>query len=113
MMIHYEKTKPSRAHFRQGDVLLISVDEMPSNMVPVEPDGDRVVLAYGEVTGHAHALSTAGAALYENPEGRFLRLVQPSALVHEEHSTINLAPGVYRVVRQREYTPREVRFVTD
>jgi len=100
-------------HFRQGDVLLIQIDDMPPDTVPVEPDGDRVVLAYGEVTGHAHALSTAGAALYENMDGRFLHLVQPSSLVHEEHSTIDLAPGVYRVVRQREYTPREVRFVTD
>lgn len=100
-------------HFRQGDVLLIKVDAMPLDTVLVDPDGDRVVLAYGEVTGHAHALSTVGAALYEHPEGRFLHLVQPSALVHEEHSTIDLAPGVYRVIRQREYTPREVRFVTD
>jgi hypothetical protein len=100
-------------HFRQGDVLLVKVDKMPPDAVPVAPDGDRVVLAYGEVTGHAHALPAVATALYEHAEGRFLKVETPSALVHEEHAPIDLVPGVYRVVRQREYAPREVRFVAD
>ncbi len=100
-------------HYRQGDVLLVKVDKMPPDAVPVEPDGDRVVLAYGEVTGHAHALSAAITTLYEHADGRFLVVEKPSALVHEEHAAIDLAPGVYRVIRQREYAPREVRFVAD
>lgn len=101
-------------HYRQGDVLLLKVDDMPPDVVPVEPDNNRVILAYGEVTGHAHALSTATAMLYEHSSGdRFLQVTQPSALVHEEHSPIDLAPGCYKVIRQREYTPREVRFVSD
>jgi hypothetical protein len=99
--------------YRQGDVLIMKVDSMPPEAVPVEPDGDRVVLAYGEVTGHAHALSVSGASLYEHTEGRFLKVVAPSALVHEEHSPIELDPGIYKVIRQREYAPREVRFVSD
>ena len=29
----------------------------------------------------------------------------PVSLVHEEHATLEVDPGVYRVVRQREYRP--------
>lgn len=102
-------------HYRQGDVLLLKVDDMPPDVVPVEPDNNRVILAYGEVTGHAHALSTATTTLFQqqNTGDRFLQVKAPSALVHEEHNPIDLSPGVYKVIRQREYTPREVRFVSD
>jgi hypothetical protein len=101
-------------HYRQGDVLLVKQDELPEGAVPEDlSEPDRIVLAYGEVTGHAHAVSTAYAAIYRHEQERFL-VAQPGAiLVHEEHSTINLEPGVYHVVRQREYSPREVRFVAD
>lgn len=100
-------------HYRQGDVLIVKVDSMPPDAVPVEPDGNRVVLAYGEVTGHAHALNAVTTKLFEHAEGRFLVVDKPSALTHEEHAPIDLVPGVYRIVRQREYSPREVRFVAD
>jgi hypothetical protein len=33
--------------------------------------------------------------------------VQPVSLKHEEHSTIPLAPGLYRVRRQREWTDEQ------
>jgi hypothetical protein len=101
-------------HYRQGDVLLLKVEELPPEASAEElPEPHRIVLAYGEVTGHAHALSTTHAAIYQHEESRYL-VAQPGAtLVHEEHSSIVLEPGVYRVVRQREYSPREVRLVAD
>jgi hypothetical protein len=34
-------------------------------------------------------------------------------LVHDEHGTIELAPGDYRVTRQREYAPEVNRWVGD
>ena len=47
--------------FRQGDVLVrqISEEEMPKqeDLRKVEKDEGRVILAYGEVTGHAHAFA--------------------------------------------------------
>ena len=42
--------------YRQGDVLVIRVDDVPSSAVSVPRDAGRLVLAYGEVTGHAHAV---------------------------------------------------------
>ena len=34
-------------------------------------------------------------------------------LVHDEHDTLTIAPGAYKVIRQREYHPEEIRNVAD
>jgi hypothetical protein len=101
--------------YRQGDVFIIETSEpLPSDATRVERDHGRIVLAYGEVTGHAHAIADDDAALWEiDLDARFLEIVSEVDLVHEEHSTITLPPGNYRVVQQREYSPEEVRRVAD
>ncbi len=93
---------------RQGDVLVMSA---PKNLKPaekVERDNGRVVLAYGEVTGHAHAILDREAELFTLPDtdDRFLRIMSKSgvSLVHEEHSAIPIPAGDYIVRHQREYT---------
>ena len=91
---------------RQGDVLLISVEAIPDDAVEQPRDqSGRVILAHGEVTGHAHALHEVGVTmlLAANDEV-FLRVLEPSSLVHEEHDHIVIPPGLYRIVRQREWT---------
>jgi hypothetical protein len=98
------------AMYRQGDVLLVSSEHAPTGTaVPVAREGGRLVLARGEATGHAHAIASALAELFEERDGRLVLRVRPGAaevrLVHEEHAAIVLAPGVYEVIRQREYTP--------
>ncbi|MFI6277745.1 hypothetical protein [Streptomyces sp. NPDC050988] len=99
-----------RTHYRQGDVLVVAVDELPLQMLPVPREDGLVVLAHGEVTGHRHAIAEPHAELLAPPgdddETRFLRIVGASArLVHEEHAAIILPGGVYQVIRQREYNP--------
>lgn len=98
--------------YRQGDVLLIQVQRLPDD-VEAEIDPNRLILAYGEATGHAHRISGPGAGLFQGTAGRFLRLTQPADLVHPEHGTILLKPGTYRVVQQKEYTPEAIRPVAD
>lgn len=113
---------------RQGDVLIVRVDGDPATGKPVPRDGGRVVLAYGEATGHAHAILDRGATLHELPEdkgqagndawaraARILRVTGKAGveLRHEEHATVHLPPGNYRVTRQREYSPGELRLVAD
>ena len=72
----------------------------------VERDDGRIVLAYGEATGHAHAIADADAELIELETGeRFLVTARGVSLRHEEHAAVELPPGSYRVVRQREYAP--------
>lgn len=93
---------------RQGDVALIAVDSIPDDAVTIERDRGRVVLAYGEVTGHAHALTEEGITMLKAAnQDVFLRVVEPASLRHEEHSRIDVPPGLYRVVRQREWTDAE------
>jgi hypothetical protein len=104
------KNQPREAQYRQGDVLLIAVDAIPGGAVPVPRDQGEIVLAYGEVTGHRHAITEPRAELLALPdqeiEHRFLRIVGVQApLRHEEHDTITVPPGSYQVIQQREYVP--------
>jgi hypothetical protein len=104
--------------FRQGDVLIVQVDAIPSDAAPCAVDGD-VILAYGEVTGHAHRLAAgsvkpfAKGGVWEPSAERFIQALEGAELLHEEHSTIKLPAGNYRVVQQREYSPEAIRNVAD
>lgn len=112
--------------FRQGDVGLQRVDSIPTGATPAKVDG-RIVLAYGEVTGHAHAIYATDyaarnridkspvrhAKLWDAGAERFLQVIETTALHHEEHAKIVLEPGIYRVIQQREYSPEAIRNVAD
>ena len=93
-----------RAIYRQGDVLIQKIDALPVEAREVEWE-DRVILAYGEVTGHAHAISTDYAKMYSWQGDRLLEIKAGAKLVHEEHATIALPEGFYKVIQQREYVP--------
>ncbi len=102
--------------YRQGDVLIIRVKTIPNGVLPVARDNGRVILAYGEVTGHAHAIKDRRATLFSDPKlaAIFMHVSDaPVALEHNEHDTIVLPPGNYQIVRQREYSPEAIRNVTD
>jgi hypothetical protein len=103
--------------FRQGDVLVIPVQSMPAGLEPVAREQGRAVLAHGEATGHAHAIKSERAALFRDPKlmAVFMHVSggAPVALEHDEHDTIEVPPGDYQVIRQREYSPEAVRNVAD
>jgi hypothetical protein len=107
--------------YRQGDVLLIRVDSVPPEATSrARDERGRLVLVRGEATGHAHAIDSTLAELFEDRNGSlYLRVeardAEPVRLVHEEHAAITLPPGSYRVVRQVEYRPQErrARYVQD
>lgn len=103
--------------YRQGDVLIRQVAKLPAKAVVVK-NTDRIVLAYGEVTGHAHAIALDEAVEFSMADAagavrRFLTVAGNASVRHEEHATIPLPAGVYEIVQQREYTPEEIRNVTD
>jgi hypothetical protein len=100
--------------YRQGDVLLIPVPSLPTGARQARSEGDRIVLALGEATGHAHAIATPGVQLFERGSDRFIQVHALTAvLAHEEHGAIEIPTGTYRVVTQREYAPEEIRRVQD
>ena len=106
--------------FRQGDVLIERVDALPAGATDVT-DGNRIVLAHGEVTGHAHAiyepqtkaLPRGKARMWSAGAERYIQVIEATAVKHEEHAPVALDHGVYRVVHQREYTPEEIIRVAD
>lgn len=94
--------------FRQGDVLIVAVDKIPAAAEPIARTKRGVVLAEGEVTGHAHRIPARTASLYRTEENaRFLRVAGPAPvqLKHEEHKTVTLPAGDYRVTIHAEYQP--------
>jgi len=100
-----------------------------------------IILAHGEVTGHSHQVFAVerdvdvelpAAEYFEEPDGRRVLLVtRPCVLRHHEHGPIALDPaspvqarqgdvllnpigaGAWEVIRQREYSPEEIRQVAD
>lgn len=105
--------------YRQGDVMIRQINEIPKGTEEAKPDGNRIVLAYGEVTGHAHAIAVPQAKEFTLRDAgiavrRFLQVFEGGAEVkHEEHATIPLPTGFYEIVQQREYSPEEIRNVAD
>jgi hypothetical protein len=105
--------------YRQGDVF-IEQAEIPTAAKIVRSKQRRLVLAEGEVTGHAHAIVLdhmpvgATAKMLRDANREFLRIEGAAVVVeHEEHAPVVLAPGDYGIIHQREYTPEEIRRVAD
>lgn len=98
--------------YRQGDVLIRQIPKLPAQPAQTRVNG---VLAYGEVTGHAHKVEdVAKAEVMEIENGLYLRVGEDGVrIVHEEHGAISLPPGNYEIEIQREYTPEAIRNVAD
>ena len=109
--------KNKNIHYRQGDVLIERIDSLPKNIKKLAREQGRVVLAHGEATGHHHSLVDEHVALFTSSEQTgvtFLEVCDAmAALTHQEHATITLPPGNYRVTRQREYSPEAIHNVQD
>jgi hypothetical protein len=102
--------------YRQGDVLIVACGGLPPKATAIEATNGRLVLAYGEATGHHHSIAVVeGVELYEVGPEMYLRVGVDGgvAVEHQEHAPIVLPPGDYRVTGQREYSPQEIRRVAD
>ena len=100
--------------FRQGDVLFKQVNSVPTGVRKVRRSGH---ILEGEATGHIHRVKEsdlAVAEVFEIEDRLFLSASQDGiAIVHEDHKPITLPAGDYEIVRQREYSPEEIRNVAD
>lgn len=100
-------------HYRQGDLLIEKIAAVPEGAEKQKAVNGRIVLALGEATGHDHSLEANGVDWFAQGTDQFLRLRQHTSVVHQEHAPIVLSPGIYRVQRQREYSPEAIRTVAD
>ena len=107
------KTQPPE-FYRQGDVLILR-SAAPSDAENKTPQNERIVLAYGEVTGHAHAIAPGGGvSLLERGSRRWLDVPAEGTVVnHEEHDAVPLGSGIWEIVIQKEYSPEALRNVAD
>ena len=106
------KSKIFQAH--QGDVYIRQISTIPDCAKPVETK-ERLVLADGEVTGHAHVIYR-GAVMFRADEGQgtYLQVGESGAdVVHEEHAPIAIPAGLYESTIQSQYEPEEIRNVAD
>jgi len=82
-----------------GDVLLVR-REVPAE---AEKFDAQNVLAYGEVTGHAHRIASGSVEFFKWQAKTYLRVLKEAELRHEEHKTIILPPGDYEYGNTSEY----------
>jgi hypothetical protein len=84
---------------RHGDVHIVKINSIPSDAKEI----DSLVVEEGEVTGHAHRLAESGARIWVTKNGaRFIRVVTPVEISHEEHETRVIPPGDWEIRRTRE-----------
>ncbi len=108
-----EQKKRKMKPIRQGDVYLKPCSAIPAGSKKIAPVKGRIVLAEGKATGHAHTMTAECTTLFGVDESMVVVVDKPTTLDHQEHGKIEVAPGAYWVVRQREYTPKAIRRVLD
>ena len=93
---------------QQGDVTLKPIESIPSGVKKVEVmkrKKGKIILAEGETTGHAHAISDPGAYLILLDDGNMLLDVTSNKVTvyHETHRPIEVPKGKYLVGRVLEF----------
>jgi hypothetical protein len=93
--------------YRQGHILLDPLRELPKKATRVQlANENHVVVATGE-TGREHVFKSGNVALFQEGPDLYIEVTgdEPIYLEHPEHGDIDVEPGIYRVVEQREADP--------
>ena len=104
---------------RHGDVVIYPISdkeaaELKAKAKKADRENGRLILAHGEVTGHAHAVVEPTASMFDlDDDSKLLELPNLTVLSHEEHKDIELPPGSYRVYQKRQYKPNGWETVRD
>jgi hypothetical protein len=100
---------------RQGDVLLLPENSVPTTAKKLKPENGKVILAHGEVTGHHHAIESDKADWWKDADSSdtFVAPKRGAKLEHQEHGAIALRPVVRRVRKQRMFHMGLVKRVVD
>lgn len=86
-----------------GDVILEAINEIPKKAIKQKVN--KIVLAEGEVTGHAHVITKVDEdiELFKINEDLYVKNNTVKEIEHEEHKTVTLPPGKWKVKKAREY----------
>jgi hypothetical protein len=97
-------------YFQQGDVLIKKCTKTKGKKLK------HLTLAYGEATGHHHTITEGEAELYDKDGTLYLKVKSDKAiLTHQEHDTVTIPKGDYKVdiVREYDHFSEEARRVQD
>ncbi len=101
--------------FRQGDILITKVNSnnVDHSKYAIIPDSKTVAL--GEITGHHHTFNEQSQVLlFKEKDKKSATSDDPTLiqvqsemaeLEHQEHNTILLPQGTYKITREVEYNP--------
>lgn len=102
----------------QGDMLITKIDKLPEGLIKQKNDGDHVI-THSE-TGHNHVMSSSTVDLYNSANDAFIAFIvvkEPTELRHlrgfDTHEPVKVDKGIFRINRQREYTPEGFRRAID
>lgn len=88
--------------YQQGDVLIVKVDRIPEG----SPKEDKIV-AEGEVTGHMHRVLGDANVVVDKDGNLFVDAPNGADVTHDEHNTVSVGPGQYKIRIVQEYDPLE------
>lgn len=104
--------------YRQGDVYVAVVDEIPKTAKKVDNGKDHYVVAYGERTGHAHVLMKGKQdswEIYKNNDEIYVKHNEPLELKHGlwvngaiekiQHKPHTITEKIVKIWRQVEHLP--------
>lgn len=101
---------------QQGDVMLEQILFIPKTAIKKTSNQNKqYILAHGE-SNHYHAVEEEdGVEFYELNGTLFLKTEKEVELTHQEHNTITIKPGIYKIgrVREMDYTSLMERTVAD
>lgn len=104
-------------YLQQGDVLMKRIDKVPDGERTHDKQTRSKILAYGEVTGHCHAIDDEAdaAQVFRVNTELFMIIAKAVSLKHEEHNRITVPPGTYKIdiVREADHLSGVVRRVAD
>ena len=103
----------------QGDLLITRIDKLPEELSPAKAEGGDYIVAHSE-TMHNHVMAEKDCEVFEAANDPFVLYVvvrNETPIRHlrsfDTHAPIHVSPGIYRINRQREYTPEGFRRAAD
>lgn len=101
----------------QGDVLFTRVSTLPDGLVKIEETKPDYIITHSE-SGHHHVMKAESVDFYRvNELVGYINVKKPTALRHlrsyRTHETVLFMPGIFRINRQAEQTPKGWERVAD
>lgn len=107
----------------QGDFIIFRRNSLPSDLERIEPKDGKIVIAHSEA-GHDHVMEAEKVEAFKPAKTKevdlyelFLLVKEPTEIRHlrsyDTHEPLLVSSGVYEVRRQREFSFKTIRPVSD